>query len=230
VDEPRRRGPVANRTLILVTAAVMLVAGVATWIVAFSTVLGVKTVTIQGTQTLSVAQIRSAAAIKAGTPLIRLDTAGITRRIEAISEVAAAKVAVHYPSTVLISVTERTPVGYEAVGRQYLLVDRTGTQYRTVSAVPGGLPRFAIPDGPQAQPTGRGLATVAAALTPALRARIASIEAFDPTSITLLLNDHRVVRWGGADRSADKARILPALLMQAGTRFDVSNPDQVFAH
>lgn len=230
VDEQRGRATVPNRTLILVTAAILLLAGAATWVVAFSPVVGVKTITIRGTHTLTVAQIRAAAAIKSGTPLVRLDTAGVTRRVEALSDVAEARVALHYPTTVVITIRERKPVGYEQSGQQFVLVDRTGTQYRTVTSVPSSLPRFVIPDGAAAKPAGQALATVAAALTPALRAQVASIEAFDPTAITLLLNDRRVVRWGSAARSADKAQVLPALLSRPGSRFDVSNPDQVFAH
>jgi hypothetical protein len=37
------------------------------------------------------------------------------------------------------------------------------------------------------------------------------------------------VLWGSADRSADKAQVLPALLTRDGTTFDVSNPDVVVA-
>lgn len=224
------RPTVANRTLILVTAAIVLVGAVATWVVAFSPIVGVKAVTVHGARTLSAAEIEKAAAIKHGTPLVRLDTAAVKRRVEALRDIASARVALDYPTTVVITVVERRPVGYEQSGQQFVLVDSSGAQYRTVDSVPSSLPRFVIPDGAGAQATGRALATVASALTPALRARVASIDAFDPTSITLLLTDHRVVRWGTADRSSDKARVLPTLLEQPGSRFDVSNPDQVFAH
>jgi cell division protein FtsQ len=61
-----------------------------------------------------------------------------------------------------------------------------------------------------------------------VRARISSIQALDPQAITLLMNNGRVVRWGSADRSGDKARILPALLQQHGSQLDVSDPDQPF--
>jgi len=43
----------------------------------------------------------------------------------------------------------------------------------------------------------------------------------------LHLRDGRTVLWGSAERSADKAQVLPALLARAGTTFDVSNPDVV---
>lgn len=219
-----------NRSLILVATLAVLVVVAATWIVAFSPMLGVNIVTVHGTRLLTIAQVREAAAIKHGTPLVRLDTAAVTRRVEALPQVASATVRTDYPSTVVITVTERVAVGYLTLGPKYVLVDKTGAQYRTVTAKPRSLPLFVVPAGPNAKATGQAIATVAASLTRVLRAQVASIEAFDPTAITLLLNDHRVVRWGSEDRSADKARVLPLLLRQPGTTFDLTNPNQVVTH
>ncbi|MEP7021248.1 MAG: FtsQ-type POTRA domain-containing protein [Pseudonocardiales bacterium] len=216
-----------NRSLIVVAALLVLVIGVSTWIVAFSPMLGANAVKVHGTRTLTAAQVLHAAAIKHGTPLLRLDTAAVTRRVESLPLVASASVRTAYPSTVVITVTERVAVGYLAAGQKYVLVDKTGDQYRTVRAKPRRLPLFVVPAGPHAKSTGEAVATVAASLTPALLAQVASVQAFDRTAITLLLGDRRVVRWGSAERSADKARILPVLLAQPGTQFDVTNPDQV---
>ena len=216
-----------NRALIAVSTVAVLTVALVVWIVAVSPILGAKTVTVHGTRTLTSAQVRVAAAIKHGTPLVRLDTAAVARRVESLPDVASATVRTDYPTGVIITVTERVAVGYLAVGGHYVLVDETGEQYRTVQGKPGALPLFAVPAGANAKAAGRAVATVAASLTPTLLARVASVQAFDPSAITLLLADRRVVRWGSADRSADKARILPILLMQPGTQFDVTNPDQV---
>ncbi|PZS30647.1 MAG: hypothetical protein DLM58_13275, partial [Pseudonocardiales bacterium] len=198
-----------NRSLIVVAALLVLVIGVATWIVAFSPMLGANTVKVQGTRTLTAAQVLDAAAIKQGTPLVRLDTAAVTRRVESLPLVASASVRTAYPSTVVITVTERVAVGYLAAGQKYVLVDKTGDQYRTVRGKPSRLPLFVVPAGPNAKSTGQAVATVAASLTPTLLAQVASVQAFDRTAITLLLGDRRVVRGGSAERRADKARILP---------------------
>jgi len=95
-----------------------------------------------------------------------------------------------------------------------------------VTARPVHLPLFEVPAG--ARGTGGAVATVAAALPPGVRARIASVQAIDPTAITLVLQNGRTVAWGSAARSTDKARVLPTLLGQPGDHFDVSNPDQPF--
>lgn len=219
-----------NRSLIVIAVLAVLVVATATWVVAFSPMLGVNTVTVHGNRLLTGAQVRDTAAIQQGTPLVRLDTAAVTRRVESLPDVASAMVRTDYPSTVVITVTERVAVGYLTLGSTYELVDKTGAQYRTVAIKPRALPLFVVPAGAEAEATGQAMATVAASLTGPLRAQVASVQAFDPTAITLLLNDLRVVRWGSADRSADKARVLPVLLRQPGTTFDLTNPDQVITH
>ena len=219
-----------RRTAVIVAAITLLVAVIAVWIVGFSSVLGVKTVSVRGTSTLTAQQVRAAARIAHGAPLIRLDTNAVARRVEALPAVASATVRTGYPNSVVITVVERVAVGYVENGAQFVLVDRTGVQFRTVDTRPRAVPLFALPDGAAARSSGAAVASVAAALPRSLLAKISSIQAFDPGAITLLLNDHRVVSWGSADHNADKARILPALLTQPGTRFDVSDPTQVVAH
>ena len=218
---------VRHRALIVVSLVVGLVAAVATWVVAFSPVLGANTVIVRGAHHLTAARVIAAAGIDKGTPLVRLDTGAVTRRVEAMRDVADATVRSDYPSSVIITITERTAVGYVVSGKRYVLVDKTGDQFRSLPTRPSELPQFVIPGGAVVRATGRAVAVVAAALTPKLLAKVASIQAFDPTAITLLLDDRRVVRWGSAERSAGKARILPVLLKQPGTTFDLTNPDQV---
>jgi cell division protein FtsQ len=220
---------IPHRRLILATMAVVLVGALVIWLVAFSSVFGVRAVQVRGVHITTGAQVRSAAEISRGVPLVRLDTEGIRTRVEALPEVASARVTTSYPSTVIISVTERVAVGVVQAGGGYRLVDRTGAQFRRVATRPAHLPLFVVPNGGTTLGAARAVATVAAALPARIRARIASIQALDAQTITLLFTDGRVVRWGSAQRSADKARILPALLAQHGAQFDVTDPDQPFS-
>ena len=160
---------------------------------------------------------------------MRLDTDAIRTRVEALPDVASAQVTTSFPSTVTITVTEREGLGVvQSPAGGFMLVDRTGDQFRHLDARPKHLPLFVVPNGTDAQTTGGAVATVAAALPARVRARIASIQALDPNAITLLMHNGRVVRWGSAVRSADKARILPALLGRPGSQIDVTDPDQPF--
>lgn len=225
---PRR--PDRRRLVLLGVVAAVVLALVGTWLVAFSSVFGVRSIEVRGAHVLTAAQVRAAAAIKNGTPLVRLDTSAVTRRVEQLPDVASAQVSTSFPSTVVITVEERVPVGYLRRDGQAVLVDRTGDQYRAVSAAPPGLPRFVLGGGAQARATGAAVAAVAAALPRSVAREVRSIDALDPSSITLVLSGGRVVQWGSADRTADKARLLPVLLRHDVSQVNLSNPDQPYTH
>lgn len=226
-DPPARRVN-RPRLIVMITAGVVLVAVFATWLIAFSSVFGVRTITVRGTRLLTVAQVRAAAHLAPGTPLVRVDTSAVARRVEQLPDVASAQVSTSFPSTVVITVDEREPVGYLRSRNGVMLVDATGTQYRTVSKAPRGLPHFVLPSGAQARAAGAAVATVAAALPASLRRDVESITALSPQTITLLLVHGQVVQWGSADRSAEKALLLPALLRLHAAQIDLTNPDQPF--
>jgi cell division protein FtsQ len=215
----RRRGR-------LVVAGAALLALLVVWLVAFSPVLGVRTVAVRGASGIGVDTVLRAAAVRHGTPLLRLDTAAVASRVEALPDVASAHVTTSLPSTVTITVRARVPVGVVAHGAAYTLVDATGVSYETVSARPPALPLFVLPRGPQVRSTARAMAVVAGQLPAPVLHRVQSVQALDPTSITLLLRGGRMVRWGDATRSADKARLLPVLLQHRSHQIDLTDPDQ----
>ncbi|MDQ1751204.1 MAG: cell division protein FtsQ [Pseudonocardiales bacterium] len=218
-----RTGALSRRWLML-AGAVVLVASL-TWIAGFSSLLGVGSVDVRGTRTLSAEQITQAAAIKPGTPLIRLDTSAVQRRVEALPEVRSATVTTSYPSTVGITIIERIAVGYRSAGGVVTLLDAGGVAFRTVSTAPRGLPELSAAD----VALGNAAAAVAGSLSSAVAGQVRTVTAGSSESITLTLRDGRTVLWGGTDRNADKAKLLPAILGQPGRYFDVSDPDTVIS-
>lgn len=214
------------RRALWVVVVLGLLAGVG-WVVALSPVLGVRQVNVQGEAQLSEAQVRSAADIVEGTPLVRLDTAAIRARVLALPEVKSAQVRVSYPSTVSIEVIERSAVGYRTESDGISLVDATGIAFRTVTEPPAGLPQLPAPP-----PTGQwteaesaaalACAQVAAALPAPIRVLVASIGAKTANSVQLALADGRTVIWGGAVRGEQKAQLLVPLLGRDGSVFDIS--------
>lgn len=220
--------PDRRRTITIVVVTSALIAIVAIVVVAFTPLFGVRTVTVRGVRTLTVAQVRTAAHIGDGTPLVRLDTSAVAHRVERLPEVASVKVDTSFPSTVVITVHERVAIGYVSRASGVVLVDRTGDQYRVVAHPPSGLPKFVVPAGSDARTTGGAVATVAAALPSALRKQVESINALNPSSISLALTHGRIVRWGSAARSAQKAQLLPALLARHPSEIDLTDPDQPF--
>src|SRR5262249_43169499 len=93
----RRPGPgrtrrVAWRTVFFGLAAVRIVAGVA-WALLGSRLLIVRSVQVTGAgQQVSRAQVLAAARIPAGLPLIRVNTAAVTQRVDGIRQVESAQV------------------------------------------------------------------------------------------------------------------------------------------
>jgi cell division protein FtsQ len=221
---PRRPASPGRRWAVLV--AIVVCVALLVWLVAFSPVLGARTVRVKGAHTVSAEAITRAAAVPHGRPLVRISTAAIAERIErSIPRIASATVSVSFPSTVVISVTERVAVAYVTVGNSYGLVDRTGRRFATQKAKPA-LPHL-VASGAAAgdAATLAALATVAAALTKPLLAAVVSINGDDPNHITVLLTKGRTALWGTAERSADKATLLAVLIKRPGSSFDISDPD-----
>ncbi len=208
----------------LVAAALVL--AVLVWLVAFSSVLGVRSVNVLGARTLTAAQVRAAAGISPGTPLARLDSAAVRRRLAALTPISAVTVSTSYPSSVTIRITERVAVGYRPDSGAVVLVDRDDVAFHTVKSAPAGLPRLLVP-GDDAR--SGAAAQVAGTLPPQVAGKVGSISAPSEESVTLTLTDGRTVLWGGTDRSADKAKLLPVLIAQPGTYFDLSDPSAVIS-
>jgi len=214
----------------LLLGAVVAVLATGLWAVVWSPLLGARQITVRGSlHYLTRAEVERAAEVPLGRSLVRLDSGAIGHRVEGLPEVATVNVAADYPSTVVITLTERVAVGYVTRGSDVYLVDRTGRQFHTVTSAPRGVPRLQVADGPRAQASAAAAATAASALPASVLALLATVQADDPAGISLVLRDNRIVRWGGPDRSADKARVLAALLARPGTVFDVSDPDLVYA-
>jgi cell division protein FtsQ len=214
-----------RRVQLAALAAVALIA-VLVWLLAFSSVFSARNVTVHGTSALSTNEVIAAARVPRGTPLLRLDTGAIRSRVLALADVADAQVSTSWPDSVLITVTERTPVGYVRQGSDYVLVDITGKGFHTMPAQPTGLPLLDFAAG-QSSAAG-AVAAVAAALPADVQAQVATISALDADSVVLVLTDQRTVRWGSAQRNADKVRVLAALLGQPGKTIDLTDPDMPY--
>jgi cell division protein FtsQ len=222
-----RRGP-SRRLLLIAAAAVVVLAALAVWLLAFSSVFGVRHVAVRGERTLSPAEVVAAAAVPDGTPLLRLNTAAVAARVRRLPEVASVSVRTRFPSTVDISVSERVAVGTVRNGRRWELVDRTGAAYTSVTVRPRGLPLLVVPLGSQHRAVYRAVASVAAQLPPSIRHRVRSVQALDADAITLLMRNGRVVHWGSAADTARKAQLLVPLLRRPSAVIDLSDPTQPF--
>jgi len=225
-----------RQKLAITAGSVVLVVGLLVWLLAFSPVFGVHSVKITGLHALTKDEVTAAASVPHNRPLLRLNTNAVRTRVAALPEVASVSVHTSWPNSVTIAITEREPVGYVSSGTGFGLVDKTGKQYATVQTRPRTYPhlRLAPGDDVHARATDAAIAAVATSLPPTVRAKVDSISALDANSVELTLDDGRSVRWGSAERTADKARVLAALVNQKATRnvgtIDVTDPDLPYTH
>ncbi|MGQ0841060.1 cell division protein FtsQ/DivIB [Actinokineospora sp.] len=236
-DRPRRRPPRSSerevrrrptRRRFLVRRWTVLGSVVAVpalvYLVLFTSVFGVRAVAVLGVEKLSADDVRQAAAVEPGSPLVRLDTDEIAARVALLPSVGSVDVRRSFPGTVEITVTERTPVAVVTAGDGVHLIDGTGVDFRVVAAPPG-LPRLVVARAAADDPATRAAVTVLAAVPEPLRPQVASVSAETPGNVRLTLADGRLVKWGGAEQSERKALVLGPLLTRPGKVYDVAAPE-----
>jgi cell division protein FtsQ len=206
----RRLGAIL--VMFVVTAVVVTV-----W---FTPVLGVREVQVRGAVNLTADEVREAAAVEPGTPLVQLDTEAVTARVRELSRVAGVRVERVLPGTVRLTVDERDPVGVVNAADGAHLLDATGKDYATVVQPPSGLPELKV--GSDAVVAAVQVLTQ---IPEALRREVLVVTAGSPSDIRLTLSAGREARWGSSADTPRKAAVLEVLLTRRGSVFDVSSPE-----
>jgi cell division protein FtsQ len=223
-----------RRRFLQVAAALLVVAGLG-WLLLAGPVLAVRAVQVDGLSTLPAEQVREAAGIAEGTPLLRVDVDAAETRVARLPQVASVEVTRGWPDSVVVTVVERKPVAVVGERGQRSLVDAEGVLFDTVTgdAPDGVVPLDVATPGPEDPATLAGIAALSS-LPAAVRKEVASAAAASADDISLTLTDGTVVRWGDASESGEKSAALVGILEQisdenlepAGT-IDVSAPDAV---
>lgn len=206
-----------------ITVGVALPVALLAWIVLGSSLLGVQRVVVVGQTRLSADQIVRAAGVDNGTPLARVDTSAVARRVRALGPVASVTVSRSWPHALRVTVVERVPVVAVAHGPMVQLLDYAGVLVAEVASVPRGVYRL---DSSTPEAT-RAALTVLHSLPRGIAGRLKSLRATSPEQVVLVLRDGRTVLWGGPVDPAAKASAVLALMRMPGTVFDVSAPGVV---
>ena len=228
----RRRGPGAGRSrwrpsgkaLLFAVASGAIVAAMA-WALLGSQLLVVRSVqVVGGGQAVPAAQVLAAAHVARGTPLIRVNTGAIARQVERLRQVQSVQVSKDWPSTVVITVTPRTPVFAVRVAGGYALVDRFGVSIRDVASQPAGLPLLNV--SPAAalggNPAVRAAAVVLTELPPQIARKVRDVSATSSSDVSLTLANGSVVVWGSTAQAKQKAKELTVLMHRHARSYDVS--------
>jgi cell division protein FtsQ len=223
---PRRPGR-RRRTVIFTLAAAAVIVAVAIWALLGSSLLVVRSVTVTGAGAVPRAEVLRAAGITPGTPLIRVDTSAVARRVEQITQVQSAQVSRDWPDTVVIAIQERTPVLAVASDGGFALVDRFGVVVSRVARRPAGMVLFVTATDPgslRGSPAVRAAVAVLHELPPQILRQVRSVTAPSPDAVTLSLRQGVTVIWGGPSRSAAKAAELKILMRTKASSYDLSDP------
>jgi cell division protein FtsQ len=195
------------------------------YLVFFTSLLGVRSVEVEGARTVPTDQILAAAQVPDRQPMMLVDTDGVAERVMKLPGVESVDVSRSWPSTIEISLTERTPAGYFSKDGAVHLVDSSGLDYKQVQNKPEKLPELALPNVAPDDPVTKSVMAVLAALPQGLKDQLATIRAQTPGGVELTLTNGKIVRWGSAADSDRKMRVLTVLLSRDGKVYDVASPD-----
>lgn len=123
----------ARPVLLLLSGVIVACIGVGAL---FSPLLSVQSVTVRGAAGGDASGVLSAADVRLGTPLVRVDPASVRRRIEALPWIRSASVQRRWPRTIALRVEVRTLLAAVPVGSSGALavIDRDGWVLRTVDS------------------------------------------------------------------------------------------------
>ncbi|RAS61639.1 cell division protein FtsQ [Lentzea atacamensis] len=218
----RRRVILRRRLVALLT--LLSIVGL-TYGVFFTPLLGVRNVDVHGAVVLTDDEVRRAAAIEPGSPLVRLDLRGIRERVAAVPRIATVEVERQLPGTVRLLITERVPVGSVKLPDGFHLVDSTGMDYAVLPTAAPGVPELVLATPSSTDPATRAVVGVLNELPEKLRPDVLQVSATSGADVKLTLSGNRVVKWGSSDDTPRKAAVLMVLLSRPGTTYDVSSPD-----
>lgn len=227
---PRRSHRVRN-TVLAVLGVLLLLGGVVAYAV-LSPALALRTVEVEGNSLVTTAEVTAALAPLTGVSLTRITEDEVRGRLEGMAPVEDVRIAAQPPSTLVVTLREHLPVAVLRDGETYVLIDTEGRRLAAVADREQA--RLPLIDGGADAVNSEvfsSITAVLAELPPEILARLNSASAGSVDSIRLSLTGDQRIFWGSADRNAEKAAALEALLGMPEPEvpvgeFDVSTPDR----
>lgn len=204
------------------TAAVLLI-GFGTYALYFSSWLRAEGVELVGNDLVADKQVLAAAEVPTGDALARVDLGAIEKRVKSLAAVRSVDVSRKWPHDIRIEIVERVPIAVLDRGSRIVALDADGNAFPAPPRAREGLPRVKVGTGADRDALREGAAVVAA-LDGEVAALVDHVEVSTVDEILLHLRDGRLVRWGSADQSDDKAAVLLDLLARKAQTYDVSVP------
>ncbi|QPZ39872.1 FtsQ-type POTRA domain-containing protein [Paramicrobacterium chengjingii] len=224
----RQRRRRRNTWISLCAILVVAIGAVAT---AYSPVMAVRTITVEGATLVNSDGIVTDLQSQIGTPLPLVDQRAIKASLVKYPLIQSYTVEAVPPSTLIVRLVEREPLGLVDSGTGFALVDAAGVTLRTSEKRIDGFPIIDT----DADPESRGFQAAVAvlrALPDEVRAAVDTVSATTRDDVVLVFADSGAeVRWGSAEDSALKARALTELMSAYPpdnvSLYDVSSAENV---
>lgn len=195
----------------------------------YSPLLSLTTIRIEGASRVKTADVNRALSGELGKPLALVNFAEVKRQLGAFALIRSYVTETVPPHTLIVRLSERSPIGVIATATGYSVVDPAGIVIQRVTDRPALTPIIDPGAGGLSGPGFAAAVDVLLALPADVLAKVDSISAQTKDTVSFsLLGSVQSVVWGGSEDSAIKARVLVALMKtQAPTtsvRFNVSAP------
>lgn len=197
----------------------------AAWLVVQSSLLDLETVEVRGARRVSTEEVRERAAVDVGEPLLLIDRGAAAGRVERLPWVRDASVSFSVPGTLVVTVSEREPVGWMRRGDEsdagVALVDGRGRVLEYRAQPSDGLLELRIdadvPAPGRTLQRSQGAVEIARQAPAALRKRVRGI-APAKGGYVLELDAVTLVRFGAPTAIAQKWAALEAVVESLGER------------
>lgn len=210
---------------ILAAVLALVLVGLVVYALYFSSWLRAEKVEVNGNSLVTADEILGAAEVPTGDPLVRVDLDAIAARVRSLAAIKDVDVSRKWPHGVRIDVTERVPIAVLERGRGRVALAADGTSFPAPPSARKGLPLVRIGAGADKDALSEGAAVVAS-LDPAVSELVEYLEVSTVDNILLHLRDGRLVRWGSAEKSTEKAAVLLDLLDRKAQVYNVTVPSQ----
>lgn len=221
-----RRSRLRRMTWIVGVASVVVLALLAVG-VAYSPLMALREVRVEGASRVPAADVRAAFDDRLGTPLPLIAADEVRSTLSEFPLIETYSIESVPPGTLVVRIVERTPVGVVETPSGLLSADAAGVVIERHDAPPEGLP-VVIAEGGLDGDAYRSAGAVLRSLPTELRAQVARVTADTPDDVRLELSEGAVVVWGSADESSTKAAVLERLMAAAPpdevAGYDVSAP------
>lgn len=195
----------------------------------YTPMLAVETIRITGTDRLKVAELQAALKSQIGTPLPMVNSDKIAEELKPFALIESYAITSRPPHSLVIRITERSPIALVSVGGTSYLYDPAGVRIGKASSS-DEYPTININGDPASSAEYSLAIDVLLALPASLLPRVYSIDAKTKDNVTMQLrgNAGQRIVWGDSSKSALKSKVLAALIRNYKksdrVTFDVSSP------